>query len=196
MSIMVQIVVYPFLFLFICSIFYAIYKVIWYTCKIFKLRRVIKKLAFEDNVEIKYNRSILLFPFGKKGCFDFIVSTSAKKYFVSVLSFISTRGRWNIEKTRNNYFIEARRYNKIFYRAEYNSGTEPEHARDYRRETSFARVKLYFCETEDPTADKIFLVYPSPKEFTYSEFKLEYIKPGREICGYKIMYLEDFLSLF
>lgn len=70
----------------------------------------------QKGATVEQKRGIVGTVFGKKGLPDFIVKHKDKKYEISVLSFVSTHGRWNIEKTRTRFFIESRRASKIFYK--------------------------------------------------------------------------------
>ena len=92
-------------------ILYTVYKIIWYVLVMTKFRFKIKKLNRKDMI-VKYKRSLLGTIFGKKGEIDFLLDTPGSTVTVSVITFISVHGRWNIEKARNNYYIEARRKNK------------------------------------------------------------------------------------
>lgn len=96
-------------------VLYSIYKVIWYIVKILVLFGKVSKLA-RGGVTVQWLRHPLKIIFGQKGVPNFTVGMSGKNYEVSVLSFISTHSRWNIEKTRTRYLFEVRKYNKILYK--------------------------------------------------------------------------------
>ena len=93
---------------------YAVYKTIWYMIKMLALKSFIKDMQ-KSGAVVEPQRKFSDMIFGKKGEADYIISVDGKKYEISVLSFVSTRGRWNVEKTRNHYYVECRRQNKIFY---------------------------------------------------------------------------------
>lgn len=144
---------------------------------------------------VKFHRGFFGAIFGKKGKTDFFVTEkNGTTYSVSIISFITVHGRWNIEKARNNYYIEARRRNEWFYKHYVNSGDVPDHAREYKRETQFQRCLLYFPEQK---ADKhIFLVVPKPKTLTYAEIKFNYLDNGSVVNGYEIMFADKFFDIF
>ena len=174
-------------------ILYSIYKVVWYTVKMLSLKKIIKTLNSE-NTTVTYKRNFINTIFGKKGVADFVVTTPTQKYEVSVISFISTHSRWNIEKTRNNYYIEARRYNKMFYKVDVHS-EQPEHAIQYRRESRFQRCQLFLNPQKEEGVKKILLIYPPPKQITYTATQYEYLNTGSLVCGYEIMHADDFFEL-
>lgn len=84
-----------FWFFFITTSVYTIYKVIWYCIKLIQLNLTIK--SFEKHTHLTRKRKNWDVVFGKKGPTDFIMQTQDKTYEVSILSFISTHSRWNIE---------------------------------------------------------------------------------------------------
>lgn len=174
---------------------YAICNCIWYTVKLITLRIKIGKLT-SCEVSVKITRPFYKVLFGQKGKTNFVVSTKQERIAVSIISFLSTRGRWNIEKTRNeHYYIEARIYNKIFFSHYVNTGTEPEYSKDYRRETRFQRCRLYLPPIEETGCDKhILLMFPRPKLLTYTGNRLEYLSSGDTINKYTIMYADDFFD--
>ena len=174
-------------------ILYTVYKIIWYTLVMTKFRFKIKKLNRKD-MAVKFKRSFWGTIFGKKGEIDYLLDTPSGTVTVSVITFISVHGRWNIEKARNNYYIEARRKNEWFYKHYVNSGDIPEHAREYKRESRFQRCLLQFPKE---SADKhILLFVPRPKELTYSELKLSYLNNESTINGFKIMFANYFFEKY
>ena len=90
-------------------ILYGVFKFIWYAVKILGFKRFISKISKRDNVKIETKRKFSEKFWGKKFDVDYIISVGEKKYEITVLSFISTHGRWNIEKTRTKYYAESRR---------------------------------------------------------------------------------------
>jgi len=147
-------------------------------------------------VSVKYTRPFYNVLFGKKGKTNLVVCTKQEKIAVSIISFLSARGRWNIEKTRSDrFFIEARMNSKMFYNLYVNTGTEPDHSKDYRRERRFQRCKLHLLQPEEMEYDKyILLMFPRPKLLTYTETRLDYLNSGSTIRGYTIMYAQDFFE--
>ena len=179
--------------LFILLIF-ILYKLCWYAVKLSALRSLLKDYN-EGDVSITFLRKPSAVVFGKKGETDFTVKTPKGQYAVSILSFVSANSRWNIEKTRHSYFAESRRRNNIFYRVEKHSGTEPEFARDYRRETRLQRAELHLSSEKNPTEKKILLIYPRPLLLTYTDTSLNYLNPGDKIEDYEIMYADELIAL-
>mgnify|MGYP004474225527 FL=1 len=176
-------------------VLYSIYKVIWYIVKILVLFGKVSKLA-RGGVTVQWLRHPLKIIFGQKGVPIFTVGMSGKNYEVSVLSFISTHSRWNIEKTRTRYLFEVRKYNKILYNVYNNSGTEPELSKEYRRETRLYRKELYVSPISEAYEKQIWLVSPKPRLLTYTDTGWEYLIAGSVVGGHEIMYAKDFFELF
>ena len=174
-------------------VLYSIYKVIWYIVKILVLFGKVSKLA-RGGVTVQWLRHPLKIIFGQKGVPIFTVGMSGKNYEVSVLSFISTHSRWNIEKTRTRYLFEVRKYNKILYNVYNNSGTEPELSKEYRRETRLYRKELYVSPISEAYENQIWLVFPKPRLLTYTDTGWEYLIAGSVVGGHEIMYAKDFFE--
>ena len=174
-------------------VLYSIYKVIWYIAKILVLFGKVSKLA-RGGVTVQWLRHPLKIIFGQKGIPIFTVGMSGKNYEVSVLSFISTHSRWNIEKTRTRYLFEVRKYNKILYNVYNNSGTEPELSKEYRRETRLYRKELYVSPISEAYEKQIWLVFPKPRLLTYTDTGWEYLIAGSVVGGHEIMYAKDFFE--
>lgn len=174
-------------------VLYSIYKVIWYIVKILALFGKVSKLA-RGGVTVQWLRHPLKIIFGQKGVPIFTVGMSGKNYEVSVLSFISTHSRWNIEKTRTRYLFEVRKYNKILYNVYNNSGTEPELSKEYRRETRLYRKELYVSPISEAYEKQIWLVFPKPRLLTYTDTGWEYLIAGSVVGGHEIMYAKDFFE--
>jgi hypothetical protein len=155
--------------------------------------RLVKLKSREPSFSFK--RPLLATVFGKKGEPNFTVSDGKENYCVSVISYVTTHGRWNIEKARNHYYVEARRYSKWFFNLD-NNESEPEHSKDYRRETKFSRSILHITPEEETTDKRILLIYPRPRLLTYTQTRLEYISSGDVVLGYTVMYADDFFQLF
>ncbi len=182
-----------FVFLFYCAC-YLMYKLAWYTVKMLALKRTIKGLN-SDETKVIYRQKFKEIVFGKSGTVNFEVITPTERFEVSVLSFISVKGRWNIEKTRNHYYAEARHYNKWFYNMQPNSNL-PEQGFDYRRESRFQRKELFLESMKEENVRRILMVYPKPKMLTYTNLKCEYLNSGDKIDGYEVIYAEDFFEMF
>lgn len=174
-------------------VLYSIYKVIWYIVKILVLLGKVSKLA-RGGVTVQWLRHPLKIIFGQKGVPIFTVGMSEKNYEVSILSFISTHSRWNIEKTRTRYLFEVRKYNKILYNVYNNSGTEPELSKEYRRETRLYRKELYVSPISEAYEKQIWLVFPKPRLLTYTDTGWEYLIAGSVVGGHEIMYAKDFFE--
>ena len=174
-------------------VLYSIYKVIWYIVKILVLFGKVSKLA-RGGVTVQWLRHPLKIIFGQKGVPIFAVGMSGKNYEVSVLSFISTHSRWNIEKTRTRYLFEVRKYNKILYNVYNNSGTEPELSKEYRRETRLYRKELYVSPISEAYDKQMWLVYPKPRLLTYTDTGWECLIAGSVVGGHEIMYAKDFFE--
>lgn len=174
-------------------VLYSIYKVIWYIVKILVLFGKVSKLA-RGGVTVQWLRHPLKIIFGQKGVPNFTVGMSEKNYEVSVLSFISTHSRWNIEKTRTRYLFEVRKYNKILYNVYNNLGTESELSKEYRRETRLYRKELYVSPISEAYEKQIWLVFPKPRLLTYTDTGWEYLIAGSVVGGHEIMYAKDFFE--
>ena len=174
-------------------LFYIIAKIAWYIIRMLGLKSRLKKLN-SGEITVSFPRKFCETMFGEMGEPNIIVKTQNETYLVSVISFASTRARWHIEKTNDGYRAQVRRKN-YRYDCEYNTGTEPESAREYRRESVVHQAE--FTLSDDQTHEKrILLVYPRPKELTYSNVRLEYLTSGDRIGAYTVMYADDFFSLF
>lgn len=176
------------------ALMYGLYKIIWYTVKMLSFTKFIKKLT-EQGVDVKKLRKMKDIVFGKKGDPDFIITYSGKKYEISVLSFISTHGRWNIEKTRTRFFIESRRGSKFFYKKYVNSGA-PEHVSEYKNEARISRKELTVTPIDASFEKQIFLLYPYPKKTTYTDANYNELFVGNKVEGHFIMDVKALNKLF
>ena len=167
------------------ALIYGLYKVIWYIVKLLSFTKFIKKIT-EQGAEVQKFRKIKDIVFGKKGDPDFIITCKDKKYEISVLSFISTHGRWNIEKTRTRFFIESRRGSKIFYKMHVNSNA-PDHVREYKNEARVSRKELTVTPIDSSFEKQIFLLYPYPKKITYTDANYNELYIGNKVEGHFIM---------
>ena len=186
--------IYLILILLALSLFYVLRKLFRYAVKLVTLKSLLKDYN-SDKIKITFLRKLRHIAFGPRGQTDFIIETPKKRYAVSVISFLLENGRWNIEKTRHSYYLEARRRNDIFYRVEKNSGTEPEFARDYRRESRFQRSELHLSTEKSEFEKRILLIYPYPRSLTYTDSEIHYLNPGDRIEDYEIMYADELIAL-
>lgn len=186
--------IYLILILLTLSLFYVLRKIFRYTVKLVTLKSLLKDYN-SDKIKITFLRKLRHIAFGPRGETDFLIETPKKKYAVSAISFLLENGRWNIEKTRHSYYVEARRRNDIFYRVEKNSGTEPEFARDYRRESRFQRSELHLSTEKSESEKRILLIYPCPRLLTYTDSEIHYLNPGDRIEDYEIMYADELIAL-
>ena len=173
---------------------YVAYKLCWYAVKLMALKSMLKDFNTGD-IQITFSRKLHRMAFGPRGHTDFVIQTPKAQYAVSVISFLSVHGRWNIEKTRHSYYVESRRRNDIFYRVEKNSGTEPEFAREYRRESRFQRSELHLSTEKSDSEKRILLIYPRPLTLTYTDTNLHYLNPGDRVEDYEVMYADELLDL-
>lgn len=186
---------YILIFLLLSSIIllFLLYKLIWYAVKLAALKSTLKYFN-KGKSKITFLR-FPLSPRSKKGETNFVIQTSTDTFNVSVLSFFSANSRWNIEKTKTGYYAESRYKDKLFYKTEKNSGTEPEFAREYRRETRIQRAKLHLSPKNNSMGKNILLIYPRPKLITYTDLKINYIKAGDRIENYEIMFADELVAL-
>ena len=182
------------LILSVMLLFFVLRKVGGYVIKLVTLKSLLKDYN-TGSIKITFVRKLHHIAFGPRGQTDFLIETPKGKYAVSVISFLLDTGRWNIEKTRNSYYVEARRRNDIFYRVEKNSGTEPEFARDYRRESRFQRSELHLSTQKSDSEKRILLIYPCPLSLTYTDSNIHHLTPGDRIEDYEIMYADELIAL-
>ena len=175
-------------------VFRAMFEFVCFCFKMVSLGHRLKKLDGDD-IKVEYVQKFSKIAFGEKGKTNFLVKTKGKTYDVTVLAFPVVRGRWNIEKAEDRYYAEVRVYNNMFFLVYNNTGTEPQHAKDYRRETRITRKRLYLS-AEKGECEKILLVYPQPKALTYADFKFHYVSSGDKVFGYTVLYDDDFFEMF
>ena len=191
---MFSIVIYVIGLLLLLEALYALYKVIWYTVKILAFTQFAKKLT-KKGIIVERQRGIVSTFFGKKGLPDYIIKDKYKKYEVSVLSFISTHGRWNIEKTRSRFFIESRRASKFFYKKHVNSSV-PDHALEYKNEMRLSRKELIITPIDSSFEKQIFLLYPYPKTITYTDQHYNELHIGDTVEKHVVMDVRALNELF
>lgn len=180
------------IFVFIACV-YTIYKIAWYTVKMLALKKALNSLN-SNNVSVSFERKFSKAVFGKKGEVDFVVASPKGKYEVSIISFISVHSRWNFSSANGDQFVEVRRRNNIFYRLDNNSHS-PDHAKEYRRESSFATAKLNLSAPREDCARHILLIYPKPRELTHTHVRFDHLSTGSKLDGWEIMHANDFFEL-
>lgn len=186
------IVLYALYILIVLAIIYTWYKFVWFAVKLMALSATLKKLQVKD-VQVIWHKKLSKAVLGKRGEPTFDVITPEQTYRVSLLSFISTHGRWNIEKTKEHYYAEARHFNKWFYKVHNHSGTA-ETEFDARREMVIQRAKLELPPKDD-SAKQILLIWPKPKNLTYSHARCEHLTSGSRFEHFTVMHTEDFLDM-
>ena len=174
-------------------IIYTVYKIIWYTIKMLSFKRKIKNIN-SDTVKVEFRRGLFQIVFGKKGYVDFVVTTPNGSFAISVISFISTHSRWNIEKTRTRFFIESRRGSSFFYKMHVNSNV-PDHVREYKNEIRISRKELTITPIDKSFGEQIFLLYPYPKKITYTDANYNELFVGNKVEGHVIMDIKAFNRL-
>ena len=179
--------------LFYIALLYCLYKVIWYALKMIRFKSYMHSLSNEGVIVVP-QRKFTDVIFGKKGCADYIIEHKGKKYEVSVLSFISVRGRLNIEKTRTRYFIESRHVNKLFYKIHVNTNTSS-NASEYKNETRISRKELTITPVDTTFEKQIFLIYPKPQRITYTDTQYKELYVGNMVDGHVIMDIREFDKL-
>ena len=180
------IVVYVIAILIALAILYAILKIIWYTVKMLALRSFMKDLGKSEEIQVISHRSLIKTCFSTKGEIDYTVITKDKTYKISILTFISTRGRWNFEKGKDGYFIECRRRHLFFYKKVKHSEM-PEHALMYKGETKFVKTELSIPKVTDDNERCIFLLYPWPRTVSHTDAKFQELFPADSVAGITLM---------
>jgi len=183
----VEAIIPAFILVLLGMFLYTCYKVVWYIRLLHRFRRRLRKAG------VTPIPSFSALAFGKKGVTHFSATVEGERCEVAVLTFISNHSRWNIEKTRHHHYLEIRRYNNVFYDGYYNTGPEPEHSKDYRRESRLYRTMLHLTPPEEG-GKKILLVHPRPNLLTYATTDLAYPRAGDRVAGYEILYEEDFFA--
>ena len=159
-------------------ILYGLFKLIWYGFKILGFKRYIAKIGKLKHVKVEAKRKFSDAFFGKKFAVDYVISVGYKKYEITVLTFISTHGRWNVEKTRTKYYAESRRASNLFF-GKYNNSNAPDHVSEYKGEWRVKRKELVLSPIDDEFEKQIILVYPNSKRVTYTDSQYNIISYRR-----------------
>lgn len=178
-------IIYAIGVLLLAAFSYGLYKIVWYIVKMLGFTRFKKDLT-QKGATVEQKRGIMGTVFGTKGFPDYIVKYHDKKYEISVLSFISTHGRWNIEKTRTRFFIESRRASKIFYKNNVNTAL-PDNSFEHKGEGRVSRKELKITPIDPSFEKQIFLLYPYPKRITYTDAHYNELYVGDKVEGHVIM---------
>lgn len=186
------IALYALYVLIIIAIIYIWYKLVWFAVKVMALSSTLKKLQ-KKGVQVIWHKKLSKAVFGKRGEPTFDVITPTDTYRVTLLSFISTHGRWNIEKTKEHYYAEARHFNKWFYKVHNHSGTA-ETEFDARREMVIQRAELEL-PPKDESVKQILLLWPKPRALTYSHARCDHLTSGSRFEHFTVMHTEDFLDM-
>ena len=187
------VVIYVIQMLLLAATLYGLYKIAWYTIKMVLFKRFAHKLTRMGAI-VEGKRGVFAIALGKKGMTDYIVERNGKKYEISVLSFISTHGRWNIERSRDGFFIESRRASRIFYKRRVHSGV-PEHALEYKGELRVSRKRLTVTPIDESFEKQIFLLYPYPKKITHTDTQYTELFVGDEVEGHAVMDIDSLIKL-
>lgn len=186
------ILMYILAFFLIVFLIYFMCKLIWYIIKMLQLDFTLTKKC---SAKVNHIRRIILLIFGKRVLPTYFFEKGEKNYKVVVLTHFQNNSRWNFEKAGKFYYFEVRRFNKYIYNVYVNSGTEPEIAKDYRRETRLFRTKLYLEDESEKYEKQIILIYPKPKLLTLTETNWCYVDKNTKICNHEILYLDDLIDL-
>lgn len=189
-----RVILYVLLLWLFSLVAYGCYKLLWYGIKILLFPGLMKRLS-KVGVEVEPQRSFLNMIFGQRGKVDYILTHQGKRYAISVISMISTHGRWNIEKTRTQYLIESRRFSKIFYNRYVNSSV-PDHVAEYKKELRLSRKEFYISPPDAAFDKQIFLLYPYPKCITYTDAHYHELYVGDKVEGHMIMDIRALENLF
>ena len=187
-----MILLYVALFFLYIAITYTIYKIIWYFVKMRAFWAMLRELRNKTT----FKRGFFGMLFSPKGAPLCEIPTPDGVAEVSLLSFMSVHGRWNIEKTKDGYVVEARRKQTFFYKV-YNHAEQPWHATDYRRENRFRRCPLALSPVDARYVRQILVVYPRPiVALTLATTQLDELSAGDVVEGHEILFAEEFVDQF
>lgn len=189
----IEILYYLLLFYACILVLYGIYKVIWYTVIMLSFPVKMKRLG-KNGVRVERLRNLTDIVFGSKGDPDYYVTVGAKRYEVSVLSFISIHGRWILEMRTACFRIEARRLRDLIYSEKKHRGMAGG-PHEYRQEIRISRKELKLTPVEEEYAGQILLLYPMPKRIVCVDHRYRELQSGDTVEGHTVMSMQSFLDL-
>lgn len=189
----IEILYYLLLFYACILVLYGIYKIIWYTVIMLSFPVKMKRLG-KNGVRVERLRNLTDIVFGSKGDPDYYVTVGAKRYEVSVLSFISIHGRWIFEMRTACFRIEARRLRDLFYSEKKHRGMAGG-PHEYKNEMRISRKELKLTPVEEEYAGQILLLYPMPKRIVCVDHRYRELQSGDTVEGHTVMSMQSFLDL-
>lgn len=189
----IEILYYLLLFYACILVLYGIYKVIWYTVIMLSFPVKMKRLG-KNGIRVERLRNLTDIVFGSKGDPDYYVTVGAKRYEVSVLSFISIHGRWIFEMRTACFRIEARRLRDLIYSEKKHRGMAGG-PHEYKNEMRISRKELKLTPVEEEYAGQILLLYPMPKRIVCVDHRYRELQSGDTVEGHTVMSMQSFLDL-
>ena len=184
---------YLLLFNMLVLFLYSVFKVIWYTAVMLSLPGKMKRLE-KKGARVERLRSLWDTVFGRKGDPAYYVTVGAKRYEVTVLSFISIHGRWIFEMRTSKFYIEARRLRSHFYSQKKHRGMGGSDI-EYKNEFRISRKELFLTPIEEEYTGQILLLYPEPKRVVCVDHQYRELASGDTVEGHTVMNIHDFLEL-
>lgn len=158
------------------------------------LKKQFKQLT-QAGITVTYKRKLREIVFGKKGSVDIVLAKDGKLYGIALLTHRLSMGRWNIEKTRRHYYFEIY-LPSVFYRLNNSSENIPDHVKDFGREQQARREEMNFFPTAEGYDKLYLLVYPTPKNLTYTETRYTHLQQGDRISDFELIFADQLLQLF
>ena len=189
----ITVLYYLLLFYALILFLYGVFKVIWYTVVMLSLPVKMKRLQ-KKGARVERLRSLWDMVFGRKGDPAYYVTVRAKRYEVTVLSFISIHGRWIFEMRTGKFRIEARRLRSHFYSEKKHRGIGGSDI-EYKSEFRISRKELFLTPVEEEYAGQILLLYPTPKRIVCVDHRYRDLASGDTVEGHTVMNIRDFISL-
>ena len=189
----ITVLYYLLLFYALILFLYGVFKVIWYTVVMLSLPVKMKRLQ-KKGARVERLRSLWDMVFGRKGDAAYYVTVGAKRYEVTVLSFISIHGRWIFEMRTSKFRIEARRLRSHFYSEKKHRGIGGSDI-EYKNEFRISRKELFLTPVEEEYAGQILLLYPTPKRIVCVDHRYRDLASGDTVEGHTVMNIRDFISL-
>lgn len=173
---------------------YSLYKLIWYHRRMKWFRQSLEEFS-ADGVKIEYFGKFSDIYRGKRGVPHFTVTTPKGIYEVSVLSHPSTHGRWIIEETMDGHVFEVRTRRRIIFVPYHNTGTEPYHSKEHRREARLYRDEFVTAPPDPSYTKQILLLYPEPMAAAYAHHRYDELFDGTRVCDREVMFVERFYQM-